>query len=509
MCTGCCCDPHKRTYIAAIFSGVEAVAFGILNIVLLCMSYCNIVPPDKPPAAGFDEFWSWYFYDEKSCKSHYNYTAPWWISSYPIASRSHTTVQDNQTYQIAYLSLHSLWLIAAFIMIYGNARKLWGYYIPWLLVTLTIIVMDLTITVFYIQDIIDLSKGKAYKSAAGWILVMYIRLLFFWFVNIEEFGNSLNAFCKSYHKRTKQARLAKKQNKKTALEVAEAAARADAAARAEMREQQAREWQRQQHQQSFAPGISNDAYVEIHQAPRTQERPPVPKKPSAPTELRPFNYLNPSFRPADQHDIEGMRSNPASVPKPLANYMKISNSNQQEYIPNDGYTKLPDETVAPAPLPLRFGSMRTLHNQQPRRDQRRFSSTRSRPRTSRYNEYQHHDSGAQYNTVWDISSRPSDLNLVALPRINLAEGNAVIRAPRNADFESHQERQYSSPTARAYPPPYKQNTGFSPTDQERSYPPSENPDIRYSPSSYQQTPNLPPPSTKHNPQGLSPTTYYI
>nr|XP_053627848.1 putative mediator of RNA polymerase II transcription subunit 12 [Cherax quadricarinatus] len=409
--------------------------------------------------------------------------------------------------------------------------------------------MDLTLSVFFIEDIAD-SDNSNYNSALAWIMCLYFRLFFFWILNLEEFATGCNAFCKSYHKRTKQARLKAKQEKKMAVEVEKAAAAADEAARAEMREWQEAERQRQeqeaehqrqqqqeerqrqqqqeerqrQQQQFEALGVDNDAYEETTLASQTKERPPVAKKPSVPPELRPFNYLNPFFRPTDQHDIEGMKANPA-FEEPLMNLKRNSShiSNQEDYFPFDGYIKLTDTVpVAPDPLTRRHGSMRNLNSQPPQHHVKRSFSTKGP-----HDDYPRNNSSSKYTGAWDTNTGPSN-NLVGLPRIHLAESKAVLRPPRDADFLTHQEQHllpphqpsssHPSSQPRPYVPPHDQEAHYSPMDRDRHYfpPPSQERDYfqmesqerEYSP----QRANMAPPpaaSRKHHPQDISQTTYYI
>ncbi|XP_063594133.1 uncharacterized protein LOC134771091 isoform X1 [Penaeus indicus] len=211
-CCKCCCDPHKLTYISAIITGVEAGVFAILNIVLLSMHSCTLEPPEKL-GGGLDKFWDWYFYDEQECQLHHdNYTAPSWINAtqYPLDSRPRTTVEENVKYQITYLILHSSWLLSCLLLIYGNARKLWGYYLPWVLITLTLLIMDVVVASFFMHDLSQIPFGFKSSSAMIWAFSMYLRGYVIWLINLVEFGTGLNAFSKTYHKRTKEARKMKK-----------------------------------------------------------------------------------------------------------------------------------------------------------------------------------------------------------------------------------------------------------------------------------------------------------
>nr|XP_027222483.1 uncharacterized protein LOC113814634 [Penaeus vannamei] len=63
VCLCCCCDPHKLAYISGIITAIEAVAFAVLNAVLICMNKCIIKPPDAL-TGQISDFWSWYFYDD-------------------------------------------------------------------------------------------------------------------------------------------------------------------------------------------------------------------------------------------------------------------------------------------------------------------------------------------------------------------------------------------------------------------------------------------------------------
>lgn len=237
-----CCDPHKLTYVAAIFSIVEAVIFGTINLVLILVSKCVIPPPDERLGAGLDRFYSWYFFSNESCYDYRgsNYTIPDWVTdeadNYLIPDRpQHTSVEANLNYQITYLSMHAAWILFAIILIYGNARKLWGYYIPWLLVSLTFIVMDVTIAAFFIVDIKTVSDNDwGNFGPMIWGFSLYLRGFVFYFSNLGHTASATNAFCKSHHKRTKQERQKKKMEKKHAKELEEAKAAAAKEARAEV-----------------------------------------------------------------------------------------------------------------------------------------------------------------------------------------------------------------------------------------------------------------------------------
>ncbi|XP_042871242.1 uncharacterized protein LOC122252706, partial [Penaeus japonicus] len=100
--------------------------------------------------------WDWYLYDEAKCQfRHDNYTAPSWVNAtqYPLESRPRTTVEANVMYQITYLILHLTWVVSCLQMIYGNAKKQWGFYVPWLLITLTLLIMDVVVASFFMYDL--------------------------------------------------------------------------------------------------------------------------------------------------------------------------------------------------------------------------------------------------------------------------------------------------------------------------------------------------------------------
>lgn len=50
----------------------------------------------------------------------------------------------------------------------GNARKQWGYYIPWLLVSTSITVMDITVSAFCITDlVVSIAMGRIPRHFAN------------------------------------------------------------------------------------------------------------------------------------------------------------------------------------------------------------------------------------------------------------------------------------------------------------------------------------------------------
>ncbi|KAK8385989.1 hypothetical protein O3P69_010619 [Scylla paramamosain] len=354
----CFCDPYKLTYVSAIVTSVEAALFGVLNIVLICMYKCSIEMPSEV-ALGFDKFWAYYFFDQENCDNKGVDTPSWANCSFTLTpeERSFTTPYDNFLYQCIYLGLHCGWILTGIILIYGNARKRWGYYLPWLLVTTTILVMDITISAFCIQDLVTVDAER-YHSAMFWILVLYFRVFFIWFINMSQYASACNAFCKSRHKRVKQEHTRNKMAKAHAQEIARAEAATEARVRAQMTEQALQEGQRAAQEQQ----------------PRRKIPPPVPKKPAAPPELRPFSYLNPSYRPNDPTDVEGMRANPTvapGIPTKSLNVQQLPGP----YFPDDGYSR----GKHPEGLQRRYDSMRNYRTQEPHPALRRFSSTRGHP----------------------------------------------------------------------------------------------------------------------------------
>lgn len=103
-------------------------------------------------------------------------------------------------------------------------------------------------------------------------------------------------------------------------------------------------------------------------------RPPVPKKPAAPPELRPFSYLNPAFRPNDPTDVEGMRAHSALPEDLVGGATSTPGPLPGPYFPSDGYDR-----QHPAGFPRRHDSVRTGRTQAPHPALRRFSSTRIQP----------------------------------------------------------------------------------------------------------------------------------
>ncbi|KAK7075230.1 hypothetical protein SK128_013117 [Halocaridina rubra] len=356
MCFRLCCDPHKLAYISALVTAGEAVLFGVINLTLILMKACVIIPPEDL-GAGLDKFWAWYYFDNETCASrHEDLSLPDWVnkySEYPLEDRpDRTSVEANYQYQITYLALHACWILSAPILIYGNARKRWGFYIPWLLVSLTLLVMDVVIAAFFIKDMTEVDSVK-FSDGVGpmiWSFSLYLRGYLFWFTNAAQTATVINAFCKSRHKRVKQERQRKKQQKKHEIEMANATAAATAKARAEAQaesdaqkaqaktaEQKAQSSQsqpvvQQVHVEHHHHGIENAAYVGVNEDPYArrhhssypslpEDSPPYsqqrnPRKNKAPKEVRPFSYLNPSFRPNAPGDLIGMKQNKApAVPE--------------------------------------------------------------------------------------------------------------------------------------------------------------------------------------------------
>ncbi|XP_045136665.1 adhesive plaque matrix protein-like isoform X2 [Portunus trituberculatus] len=324
------------------------------------MYTCTIQPPSEV-ALGFDKFWAYYFFDKENCENKGMNSIPDWTNynfTLTPEERSLTTPYDNFIYQCIYLALHGGWILTGIILIYGNARKRWGYYLPWLLVTTTILVMDITISAFCIQDLVAIDADR-YVSAMFFILVLYFRVFFIWFINMSQYASACNAFCKSRHKRAKQEHTRQKMAKAHAQEIARAEAATEARVRAQIAEQQAAQEQQRAAQE---------------QQPRRKIPPPVPKKPAAPPELRPFSYLNPAYRPNDPTDVEGMRANPTVAPDIPPKPVKVQQL-AGPYFPDDGYSR----ERHPEGLQRRYDSMRNYRTQDRHPALRRFSSTRGHP----------------------------------------------------------------------------------------------------------------------------------
>ncbi|XP_042219048.1 uncharacterized protein LOC121864150 isoform X2 [Homarus americanus] len=466
------------------------------------MNNCIIPPPEDRPPIGFDKFWAWYFYDGEKCPSvgNFTYEPPDWINQlFPLGNRRHeTSVEANYSYQITYLSLHSAWFITCLILFYGNARKQWVLYLPWILITLTLIIMDLAVSVFFIEDVIDEIKGGGYSTTMVWILSMYFRLFFLWVTNIEELATAFNSFCKSYHKRSKQTRLKRKQDRKQAMAVSQAAAAADAAARAEVRQEQQHMQmvQQEQWQQNSQPGVDNRAFAGVQAAPVILQPPLLPRRPPAPKEQRPFTYLNSNFQPDNPHDLEGMRANPASVPEPVVNALRNSKMIRNDpvfpaapvqnfYIPDDGYAHKRDRSpeVPSKPFHRRHDSLQNFRTQEPEPGFVRSSSIRDPSRMPQYNDSPHYDKHPGYQKPWDEKSRPSNMsNLKKFPRVNLIEGKEEARLQPQG-----QRRRLSPPSSHQrgdeepYPLPASQKRNHSlPMDRERPYSSQGNREMPYS-----------------------------
>lgn len=108
-------------------------------------------------------------------------------------------------------------------------------------------------------------------------------------------------------------------------------------------------------------------------------RPPVPKKPKAPPGARPFNYLNPHFRPDNPSDLEGMRANAIQIPDSPTRLLKKPTAfpESSAYFPSDSYSRTTDLRPYGA---RRHDSMRNFRTQEPPRLNRRYASARGDPR---------------------------------------------------------------------------------------------------------------------------------
>lgn len=439
VCLCCCCDPHKLAYISGIITAIEAVAFAVLNAVLICMNKCIIKPPDAL-TGQISDFWSWYFYDDaaETC-SNVSITA----NPYPITDRlSQTTSEENFKYQIAYLALHVLWFVSCFVMIYGNARKRWGYYVPWLLITLSLLIMDVTISSFLIQDILNLEVDIQLVFDSGPMLLavsLYFRGFAIWLVNLVEFGTVLNAFCKSYHKRSKQERQQKKREKKERAEqfhqeASQAGRRAVAGAGAggaaavtdsAYGNNVLKQGVTQYHGNAppyVADGHVNPAFDPDHPPVYPNQPAPAPRElPKVPTELRPFSYLNPGFRPTHPHDVDGMKA--GALAQVERGY--LSDDGDPFRGPRRAPSYRPDAPPSDN-LPKRHDSLRSLPVQQDPRPLRRYASSRDPGRPGLGNSPAH-------------DPRPPTL----LPRVNLNAGPPPMRS-----FESHPPRNHGPSTRR-------------------------------------------------------------
>ncbi|XP_063594128.1 uncharacterized protein LOC134771088 [Penaeus indicus] len=437
VCLCCCCDPHKLAYISGIITAIEAVVFAALNIVLICMNKCYIKPPGTLPPQ-ISNFWSWYFFDTgaETCNGVI-FTE---VDPYPINSTerlSQTTTEENYKYQIAYLVLHVLWFFSCFIMIYGNARKRWGFYLPWLLITLSLLIMDVTVSSFFIDDIMLLDIDFQAVIDVGPMLLavsLYFRGFAIWLINLVEFGTVMNAFCKSHHKRSKQERQKKKLEKKQRAEqfhqeasqagrkavagAGGAAAVADSAFGNYPRGQGVT-----QYHASAPPHVAGDGHVNPvfdpdHPPVYPNQPAPVPRElPKVPTELRPFSYLNPGFRPTHPHDVDGMKAGA------LAQV-------ERGYLSDDGGPRRSPSYYPDAPpsdnFPKRHDSLRSLPVQQEPPPLRRYASSRDPGRP-----------GLGSSPAYD--PRPPTI----LPRVNLKAGPSPMRG-----FESHAPRDYGPPPSR-------------------------------------------------------------
>ncbi|XP_064115608.1 uncharacterized protein LOC135221738 [Macrobrachium nipponense] len=393
MCLRLCCDPYKLTYIAAIYTAVEAVLFGTINFLLILVATCIIKPTDRQLHAGLDQFYSWYYYSVNgSCTDRYgqNFTVPDWVKDdYPLPIRPKETLPDtNLAYQISYLVLHAFWFISAFILMYGNARKRWGYYLPWLLISITFTFMDIAIGAFFIIDMLDVLKEDSSEDALKeigpmiWSFSLYLRGYVFWFGNLGHLATVLNAFCKTYHKRSKEKRKRKKLQRKQERELAKARMAAAAEAQASYNEvpmqtmptpndYQSSSVPSLQHDEAEeSPGAQNYGYEEPYNADPPDYVKSTPLPPKVPKEVRPFSYLNPGFRPNNPHDVTGMKANPSpNLPE------VSSNPKGQSYfsaVPPADYDDENDDQYSPAQLPrLKLGakfssdSSNTSRNPQP------------------------------------------------------------------------------------------------------------------------------------------------
>lgn len=379
MCLQLCCDPYKLTYIAALYTAVEAVLFGTINFLLILVATCIIKPADGTLHAGLDKFYSWYYYSVNgSCTDRYgqNFTVPDWVTDdYPLLKRPKETLPEaNLAYQISYLILHAFWFISAFILMYGNARKRWGYYLPWLLISITFTFMDIAIGAFFIIDMLDVLKKDRSEvdieeiEPMVWSFSLYLRGYVFWFGNLGHLATVLNAFCKTHHKRSKEKRKRKKLQRKQEMELAKArmaaAAEAQATSYNEVPMQvmpNSNDYHSSpapplQHDEAEErPGVQNYGYEEPYNSEPPDYVKPSPPPPKVPKEVRPFSYLNPGFRPTNPHDVTGMKANPSP------NLPEVSSTQKGpsyfSAIPPADYDDENDDQPSPALLPrLKLGA---------------------------------------------------------------------------------------------------------------------------------------------------------
>ncbi|KAK3860816.1 hypothetical protein Pcinc_033156 [Petrolisthes cinctipes] len=427
-----CCDPHKLTYVSGIITAIESSVFIVLNVVLICMKTC-VIPPPSEGGSFFDTFWAWYFLDTKACTDKGHQIPPWTLNEiYPIQPRpSTTTVDANFACQITYLILHVLWFLTVFILLYGNAKKRWGYYLPWLIVTLALVIMDVTISSFYISDMVKATLTTKQGGAMFFILAMYFRFFILWIMNLSEFGNALNAFCKSYHKRSKQSRLQKQP------------------------QPQPPPLQYDQYQQS---DYNNLAYEDDPPPQPKKQPPPVPKKPKAPPGARPFNYLNPYFRPANHSDLEGMRAHAIHIPDSPTRLLKKPTEHPEasDYFPTDGYSR---PTELRPNVPRRHDSMRNFRTQEPPQLNRRYASARGDPRKTPYTP------PPDYDRTLGRPQHAARNHQNPMPRVNLESSSSVrqgYRPPQVSSTRPHHNPPPTSPT-RHYSPTPASSSGHNPS----------------------------------------------
>ncbi|CAL4121218.1 unnamed protein product, partial [Meganyctiphanes norvegica] len=159
-----CCDPYLVTYVSAIITTIEAALFACLNLVIILINRCAIPPPSEEQKIVEDflgPIWQTYLLENGTCKDGTQFPTDW---EFKNVTNELLSPKKNYEYQIAYLVLHFIWIVCCIILIFGNARKRWGYYIPWLLMTTTIIIMDTVIGSMFLSNLSGIPAANIFNA---------------------------------------------------------------------------------------------------------------------------------------------------------------------------------------------------------------------------------------------------------------------------------------------------------------------------------------------------------
>lgn len=133
---------------------------------------------------------------------------------------------------------------------------------------------------------------------------------------------------------------------------------------------------------------------------------PAPRElPKVPTELRPFSYLNPGFRPTHPHDVDGMKA--GALAQVERGY--LSDDGDPFRGPRRAPSYRPDAPPSDN-FPKRHDSLRSLPVQQDPRPLRRYASSRDPGRPGLGNSPAHDPRPpSEYAQPWDRQGHPTQV----------------------------------------------------------------------------------------------------